>query len=232
MMMGASGVEIFEREAARYDLWFDTARGGALFESEVRCLREIALDFERPWLEVGVGTGRFAEALAVDVGVDPARTALAYAARRGIRVASALGQELPFENGTFRAVFVVVTICFADDPLGLLREARRVAGRDGAVVLGIVPASSPWGRFYAEQAEAGHAFYSRARFFDLDEIEGLARHAGLELCHCNSTLFQGPGEDPLEVEQPRFGRHDEAGFVAAVCRARDLPARVSNARAP
>ena len=219
-VIGTSGFEIFDREAARYDAWFDSERGNALFDSEVLCLRQLSTDLPRPWLEVGVGTGRFAEALGIEVGVDPSRAALEYAARRGIRVLPALGQALPFEDGEFRAVFVIVTICFADDPAGLLREAARVAGGEGAVVLGIVPVGSPWERSYAEKGRAGHTFYSQARFFSLDELERLARSAGLSFERSVSTLFQKPGDGPFEVEPPREGSHDEAGFVAVLCRRR------------
>ena len=177
--MGAAGIEIFDREAARYDAWFGSERGKALFGSEIPCLQRLSAGLPRPWLEVGVGTGRFAEALGIEVGVDPARATLEYAARREIRVLPALGQALPFEDGEFGAVFVIVTICFADDPGGLLQEAARVAGEEGGVVLGIVPAASPWGRFYAEKGRAGHTFYSQARFFSLDELEEIAQSAGL-----------------------------------------------------
>ena len=76
--------EIFQREADRYDAWFDSEHGGALFGSEVRCLQQVSAGLPRPWLEVGVGTGRFAESLEVDIGVDPAIRALRYAARRGV----------------------------------------------------------------------------------------------------------------------------------------------------
>jgi len=216
--MGAPGIEVFDREAAKYDAWFDSGRGRVIFASEVTCLRRLCPGLRRPWLEVGVGTGRFAEALGVDVGVDPSRAALQYAARRGIRVIPALGQALPFEDGEFGAVFVVVTICFANDPEGLLREAARVAGEDGAVVLGIVPAGSRWGRAYAAKAREGHAFYSHARFFTLDELEELASGAGLAFERCVSTLFRGPGDGPSETETRREGRHEDAGFVAVLCR--------------
>ena len=232
--MGAPSFELFDREAARYDAWFDSERGKALFDSEVLCLRELAAGLPRPWLELGVGTGRFAEALGIEVGVDTARGALEYAARRGVRVVPGVGQALPFEDGEFGAAFVIVTICFADDPGGLLLEAARVAGqlapgsagarlkagKEGGVVLGIVPAGSPWGRFYAEKGRAGHTFYSQARFFGLDELEDLARGAALRFERCISTLFQRPGPGSFEVERPREGRHDEAGFVAALCRRR------------
>jgi len=216
--MGAPGIEVFDREAARYDAWFDSERGRVIFASEVACLRRLCPDLRRPWLEVGVGTGRFAKALGVDIGVDPSRGALDHARARGVRVLTARGEDLPFGDGEFGAVFVVVTICFADDPEGLLREAARVAGEDGAVILGIVPAGSPWGRAYAAKAREGHAFYSHARFFTLDELEDLADGAGLVFERSVSTLFRGPGDTPRETEQPREGGHEDAGFVAVLCR--------------
>ena len=215
-------MEVFDRETARYDAWFDSESGQAIFASEVACLWRLCSGLRRPWLEVGVGTGRFAEALGVDVGVDPSRGALERARARGVRVTPGLGQDLPFRDGEFGAVFVVVTICFADDPEGLLQEAARVAGEDGAVILGIVPAGSAWGRAYTAKAREGHAFYSHARFFALDELEGLATGAGLAFERCVSTLFQEPPRESFDVERPRDGRHDEAGFVAALCRARGI----------
>jgi len=111
-----------------------------LFASEVRCLRRLGTELPRPWLEVGVGTGRFADALNIDVGADPALGVLQHAKRRRIQAVQALGQALPFRDGVFGAVFVIVTLCFADDFKNLLREAARVTRREGRIVLGIVPA--------------------------------------------------------------------------------------------
>jgi SAM-dependent methyltransferase len=162
---------------------------------------------------VGVGTGRFAQALGVDVGVDPALRALRLAALRGVQAVAALGEALPFPDHAFGTVFVVVTICFADDPEGLLREARRVTS-GGGVVLGIVPAESPWGRFYAAKGRRGHLFYSQARFFSVGGLDGLAQRGGLRLEGAASTLFQGPSRKCFRDEAPRNGVVPDAGFVA------------------
>ncbi|MFO8013581.1 MAG: methyltransferase domain-containing protein [Phycisphaerae bacterium] len=211
---GRPGVAVFQHHAARYEAWFDTPRGWALFESEAQCLRRVSRGLPRPWLEVGVGTGRFARALGIDVGVDPAGRMLPYALARGVPVAEALGEALPFADGSFGAVFVVVTICFAQDPAALFREARRVLKEGGGLVLGIVSAGSPWGRFYRVKAEAGHPFYSAARFFSPEELDRFARDAGLTHWAAASTLFRSPQDEPVQVEQPHDGIARTAGFVS------------------
>ncbi len=225
-----SGIQIFEREAARYDAWFDSERGKMLFASEVLCLRQLSADLPRPWLEIGVGTGRFAGALTVDIGIDPASRVLRYAKRRGIRTVQALGHALPFKAGEFGAVFVIVTLCFADDAEGLLRDAARVTRAEGGIVLGIVPAGSPWGKFYAARARAGHTFYSEARFFTLEEVRDLARVVELRFDRSVSTLFGSPNDGPFEIERPRDGEDKRAGFVAMLFRPRSQP--VGNTTAP
>jgi len=208
------GVAVFQRHADRYEAWFDTTRGWTLFESEAQCLRRVSRGLPRPWLEVGIGTGRFAGALGIDAGVDPAGRMVPYAAARGVPVARALGEALPFADAAFGAVFVVVTICFAQDPAGLFREARRVLARDGALVLGVVPAGSPWGRFYRAKADAGHPFYTAARFFSPEALDGLAHDVGLRRRAAASTLFQNPQQETLQVDPSRDGVVPGAGFVA------------------
>jgi len=166
----------------------------------------------RPWAEIGAGSGRFAAALGVDVGLDPAAAPLALARSRGIRAVRGAGERLPFRPGVFGAVLIVVTVCFADDPAALLAEARRVTRSDGAVVLGEVFADSPWGRFYRRKAARGHPFYSAARFLTRDETLALLAPGGLRLQAARSTLYQPPTGTPVP-EPPRDGESTAAGFV-------------------
>ncbi|MCU4185902.1 class I SAM-dependent methyltransferase [Acidiferrimicrobium sp. IK] len=58
----------------------------------------------------------------------------------------------------FRAVVLVVTLCFAKDTAGLLAEARRVLSPDGPLAIGIVPLNSACGSY--DRRRAGPAIPS------------------------------------------------------------------------
>ena len=206
--------DLFDRMTAEYDAWFDSPEGRGVFASEVRCISPLLVDRPRPWLDVGVGPGRFAQALGADVGIDPAGGAVRVAATRGVSVVQGRGEALPFPESQFEVVLVVVTLCFAPSPLALLRECSRVLTSKGRIILGLVLADCPWGRFYQDLAKAGHRFYSRARFYSMQDVRQLASGSGLAVSGGYSTLFQPPGTGPVDVEEPVEGISREAGFVA------------------
>ncbi len=166
-----------------------------------------------PWLEVGVGSGRFAAELGVEVGVDPARRALRFAAERSVTVVAARGEQLPFPSASFGAVLFVLTLCFVDDPLTALREAWRVLRPSGRVVLGVVPAEGPWGQHYRALAAHGHPYYRDARFLTRAELAALLTTASLRPTRTRSALFRPPTTE-IQVEPAREGDEQSAGFIA------------------
>lgn len=206
---------MFDRLVERYDAWYDSATGRAALAEELDALRPLVAGLRHPWLEVGVGTGRMAEALGIDIGLDPARTALALARQRGVGVMVGIGESLPFPSGTFGAVLFVTTLCFVGDPLRALKEAARVLRPDGAIVLGIIPADGPWGRHYRRLAAEGHAYYREAHFFTRSELAELLSQAGLRLMRARSALRWPPTEPPSSG--PAHEGDDEmAGFLAVL----------------
>lgn len=208
-------MNLFDRLADRYDAWFEGKDGRLVFQSELAAIRAVSSDAPRPWLEVGVGSGRFAQALGIDVGIDPAERLLAMARRRGVHVVHGYGEHLPFADSSFGAVFMIVTICFVDDPVPVLQECRRVLRPEGSLVIGLVPRESPWGKEYVRKGKEGHPFYSYARFYTIPEIESLLKRTGFSPQRCVSTLFQPPGQ--VEVaEAPRPGCNPKAGFLVYV----------------
>lgn len=206
--------EIFERLAERYDAWYDGAIGRVAFPIEVECLRPLLQGLPKPWLEVGVGSGRFAQALGVEVGIDPAFRPLQLAKQRRIIVVQALGENLPFRDQTFGTVLVIVTLCFADDPLSLLLEARRVLMDEGALILGMVFADSPWGEFYMRKAKLGHPFYSAVHFLTRLQTQELLERSGFKVISARSALRQPPSDKFLQPETPMDGDYSDAGFTA------------------
>lgn len=191
---------LFDRLADRYDAWFDSPRGAAIFAAEVDCLRSLMPDDPSGWIEVGVGTGRFAEALGVPEGVDPSTAVLGKAAARGVRTVRAAAEELPCPSGSRSGVLLVVTLCFLDAPGPAMAEFARVLRDGGRLLVGIVPADSGWGRHYRRLARQGHPFYSAATFYTCREAVDLARAAGFRLVDQASTLAMGPDEPVREAE--------------------------------
>ncbi len=158
---------IFDTLTEKYDAWYDSAEGRPLYESELKCLRPLVEDSLKPVLEIGVGTGRFAMHFPGATGLDPSLNALKMAKKRGVKTVQGYGENLPFEDETFGCILIIVTLCFVENPLAVLREAKRVVKKDGSIILGLVPRDSPWGAFYEEKKRAGHPFYGNARFYTL-----------------------------------------------------------------
>lgn len=206
---------IFEQEAAGYDAWYDTEAGGMVLSQELDALRPLLTSLPRPWLEVGAGTGRIAAALSVDTGVDLAPAPLALAAGRGVRVAAARAEALPFREATFGAVLFNLVLCFVEDRAAALREARRVLKAGSGVVLGVVLAERPWGRHYQALAAQSHPYYRTARFLTRPDLDALARSTGFAPVRARSALHWPPAGPPA-AEVAREGDDDCAGFTAVL----------------
>lgn len=215
-LTGYRGSSPFDSLAAEYDAWFEE-EGKLIFAIEVKALREVLPLLPRPWLEVGVGSGRFAQALGIETGIDPSAKLLEMAKKRGITVFRARGEEQFFNKETFGTAFLILTLCFVASPLAILREAHRILKPEGKAVLGLVLRESPWGEFYQERKQEGHRFYKHATFYRYQEVERLLMDSEFTIEKIVSTLFQKPGE-VTEMEAPKDGFSVEVGLTVIVAR--------------
>jgi SAM-dependent methyltransferase len=173
---GVPATAPFVRHHRRYDEWFERHR--AAYLSELLAVRAV-LPWQGRGLEVGVGTGRFAGPLGVKFGIDPAVEMLGYARARGVSVARAVAEALPFANSVFDYALIVTTICFVDDAKAMMREASRVLRPGGELVIGLIDRESPLGRDYlAHQSE--NVFYREARFYSAAEVGALLKETGFD----------------------------------------------------
>jgi len=205
---------VFDVFAEKYDKWYEKPFGKSAFKLEKVCIESLCKDLKPPLLEVGVGTGRFASALNINYGVDLSSGVLFFAKKRGIEVVKGAGEKLPFRDKVFGGVFLIVTLCFVDDPLRVLEESARVLVDDGSIILGLILKESPWAHFYEEKAIKGSIFYKIARFYSFKEIKAMLRAVKLKIVEVNSTIFEAPAESPLRFQPPKKGYHKEAGFTA------------------
>ena len=198
----------FEAHHRRYDDWF--VRHAAAYQSELLAVRALL-----PWrglgLAIGVGTGRFAAPLGVQVGIDPAREVLDYAANRGILSMQAIAEALPFSDSSVDYALSVTTICFVDDATAMLTEAYRVLKPRGELVIGFIDRTSDLGQYYlAHQAE--NVFYREATFYSANEVEQLLRDTGFTEPVWVQTLSKTL-EETDEIESLRAG-YGQRAFVA------------------
>jgi ubiquinone/menaquinone biosynthesis C-methylase UbiE len=212
-MMDYLAASIFDPIADAYDGWYDTPEGHSIFKEEVRCLRQLGDDYSGRWLEVGVGTGRFATALGITHGVDLSPQMAVIAKRRGVAVQLGRVEQLPFPDRVFDGVLMALTLCFVENPELAFCECARILRDKGRLVIGTIPADSPWGRFYIKKKAAGHPIYSHARFRTVAENIHFAEKEYFKLRTSCSALFGEPDRYQSEPSRIESGIIAGAGFV-------------------
>lgn len=206
----------FDDLPERYDTWFDE-EGKLIFAIEVAAFNSILHLLPKPWLEIGVGSGRFAQALGIEFGIDPSTKLLQMAIDRGIDARHGRGEDRLFQEKSIGTVFLIVTICFINSPEKVFREIERILHPDGRLVIGLVLKEGSWGSYYQKLKENKHPFYKFARFFSYDELAKILMKSGFLIDRTVSTLFQIPGKVVGE-ESPREGYWPNAGFIILVAR--------------
>jgi hypothetical protein len=70
--------QVFDVAAKRYDAWYDKPFGKSAFTLEKVCIESLFKNLKQPFLEVGMGTGRFANALKIGYGIDDSSLTTAF----------------------------------------------------------------------------------------------------------------------------------------------------------
>ena len=204
---------VFDSIANDYDQWFDSPEGGAVYETELACLQSLNEDFSGRWLEVGVGTGRFASRLGISEGVDPSPNMLKLAAQRKIRIYEGQAENLPFPDGCFDGVLIALALCFIPDQEKAIQECHRILRTDGRLLIGDIMADSPWGQLYEKEGASGDPVWSRASFFSGSELGKFIEKIGFQQLKASSSLFWKPTESPEAAPRLEAGIIPNAGFL-------------------
>ena len=201
-------MEVFDKYFEDYDQWYEDNK--SIYLSELKAFKKV-IPINKKGLEIGVGTGRFAEPLGIEYGVDPSEKMLSIAKKRGIKTFVGKGENLPFPDKEFDYVLLAITICFVENPDKVIEEARRVLKDNGKVIIGIIDKNSPLGKFYLEKKKEGHKFYKYATFYSTEEIVEMLKKHNFKDFIFYQTIF-GTIKDIKEIEEPKEG-YGEGSFV-------------------
>jgi len=207
----------FDEHPDRYEQWF--VDNWYVYRSELRAV-EALIPARGRGVEIGMGSGRFAEPLAITDGVEPSASMRALAAGRGLRARDGVAEALPLEDESYDFALMVTTICFVDDPGAAFREIGRVLREGGSIIVGFVDGSSPLGKLYQSRKERS-VFYGAATFFSTEEILALLQESGFRRTRVVQTVF-GSLPEITTIQEPRDG-WGVGGFVAIRAAKRPAP---------
>ncbi len=193
---------VFDKYAAYYDEWF--VRHPVMYRTEVKLLGKIVPRKGRG-IEIGVGTGRFAAPLGIKIGVDVSKKIIEKARKRGIKAIFAPGEKLPFREKTFDFALLMMTICFVENPVKVIKETKRVLRDSGKIIVAIIDKESYLGKFY--KRKKGSPFYKHATFFSAEEILNLLASEGFGKFEILQSLFGNPYKlEKTDRVERGFGR--------------------------
>ncbi len=202
--------DAFVKNYMKYDAWYD--KNKFAFLSELKALKR-ALPRRGKGLEIGVGTGRFAESLGITIGIDPCGKMIEMAQKRGVNACLGFGEDIPFLNDVFDYAVIINTLCFVVNPRKSLEEAARVLKKNGKIIVGIIDKESFLGRFYQRKKSV---FYKQAKFLSVEGVKGLLKETGFNSFSCYQTISVLPDE-MSSVEKPKEG-FGKGGFVVVSAR--------------
>lgn len=196
----------FDRYAEEYDVWYEKYKPA--HESELLALKTFLPENPEKLkaLEIGAGTGRFASAFGVRLGLEPARAMAILAKQRRLEVMLGVAEFLPFKREKLDLVLIVTALAFFKNPNQALREALRVLKPGGQILAGILDRDSPQGLDLESGNKKGR-FSSKAHFFSTAELSTYLLEVGFETLEVCQTLFRQPEKiESIEFPEEEHGK--------------------------
>ncbi len=206
----------FETRPCEYDAWFDENEN--VYRSELLAIEALLPEKEGTWVEIGVGSGRFASKLGIDIGIEPAEGIAELARKRGVNVINGRAEEIPLPDESAAAAFLITSLCFIADMDRAFSETKRILVPGGVVIVAFVPRDSRLGEVYVESDDP---FIRHAVLRTRKEVLAGLEAAGFVVDRCLHTLSDDPGSMNDRVEDPKEGCE---GGSFAVVRAGKRPA--------
>lgn len=199
----------FNEHVAEYEEWFE--KYPYVFKTEVAAIKKIwPAGKDLVSLEVGSGTGRFAEALGISCGLEPSAKMDAIAEERGLETMRGVAEEMPYQNEQFSVVLMNFCISYFENLSKAFAEAHRVLKPGAALIVGFIDKNSRLGKYYESRRDKS-VFYKDANYYGVKEVEEKLEAAGFKNPQVYQTLFSDL--DSTVTIEPLFPGHGQGSYI-------------------
>lgn len=195
----------FDEGVREYDQWFDDPP--KTFLSELAAFRQF-VPAQGKGIEIGVGTGRFANELGIKHGLEPSEKMAQFAKSRGIEVEIGVAEDLPYEDDSFDFVIMVAVDTFVQDIRKTYSEVSRILKPGGKLIVGTLHKMGAVAQKYMSMTDS--EVYKNAEFHTVEETKDQLSAAGFSGLKTCQILFD---MHPDQIEVPIPG-YDKGSFVA------------------
>jgi len=197
----------FDNYSDEYDNWF--VKNKYVFQSELNAIKKV-LPINGKGVEIGVGSGIFAEPLGIIEGIEPSQAMRNKAKQRNINVIDAIAENLPYSDRSKDFALMITTICFVDDIYKSFYEVNRILKDTGSLIIGFVDKNSPIGKIYLEHKNE-NIFYKDATFYGTEDLYEILNNTGFEIENTYQTVF---GEiDKISKVQDVLQGYGQGSFI-------------------
>ena len=188
-----------------YENWFK--ENELIFQSELLALKQV-IPVEEKGIEIGIGSGIFAEMLNIKFGIDPSEKMLNYATQRKLSVEKGFAENLPYPDKSFDFAAFITSICFVDNPKKAIQEAHRIIKDKGDLIIAFIDKESSLGKSLELEKE-NNKFYRNAKFYSVSELTSMIVNNHFEITEIIQTLK----EINLKIPENPMKGHGKGSFV-------------------
>ena len=202
--------EVFNENVKAYEAWYK--KYPEVYQSELAAIKKqfLKLPENIKGIEVGLGTGKFAQSLGIKEGIEPSSKMANKAIKRGIEVMEGVAERLPYGDLQFDFV-LFVTICHLNEINAAFSQAYRVLKHGGAIIIGFIDKDRIIAKQYDEKRNRS-IFFKHATFYSVNRVEKLLKKVGFRNFDYNQTLF-GTLEQITKIQSPKQGFGDGSFVV-------------------
>lgn len=196
-------IEAFNAVAGFYDDWYDHPQGKQVFEAEKNAVNHM-IPQQGLGVEIGAGTGVFAESLTTEhrtvICIDPSAEMLRNAKKRDLPCILGFGDYLPLRKALIDFSYMITVLEFLNEPNRLFREIKYNSKENHVFSVLFINTESSWGDLYRDIGAKGDTVFQHAKLYSLETVSMMLKEVGYKISDAKGTLNSAPTDQEIDTK--------------------------------